>query len=254
MLICSDLPAGKILLSWSDQIKLGILHPEWPNPPASAAQAATAATEATAEEEAATAVTAAEAVIPVPPLNSPASLFQEFPDVLDDDLTADKRMKGDDLKIHFKSGPVTPYHANNARPVPAHLEAPGRTLFDDLIRKGVLRELDENTVTDWLARGHVVPKHGRLDQVRLVTDYIRLNHFIRSPIHPFPSADTICKMVKGKDKWYCKLDALHGYFQLPLDPESQLLTTFLLPWGRYVYTVTPMGLSPSGDWFCRRTD
>ncbi len=84
---------------------------------------------------------------------------------------------------------------------------------------------------DWLARGHFVPKQGRPDQVRLVTDYIKLNHFIRRPIHPFPSADAICKMVKGKDKWYCKLDALDGYFQFPLDPESQLLTAFHLPWG-----------------------
>ncbi len=33
VLLCSDLPAGEILLAWSDQIKLGILHPKWPNPP-----------------------------------------------------------------------------------------------------------------------------------------------------------------------------------------------------------------------------
>ena len=232
VLLCSDLPAGEILLAWSDQIKLGILHPEWPNPPTPASATPAAP----------------------PPPNSVASLFQEFPEVLDDDLTADKRMKGDPLKVRFKEGPVTPFHANNARPVPAHLEAPGRALCDDLVRKGVLRKLDENTVTDWLSRGHFVPKPGRPAQARLVTDYVKLNAFIRRPIHPFPSADAICKMVKGTDKWFCKLDAVHGYFQLPLDPESQLLTAFLLPWGRYAYTVAPMALSPSGDWFCKRTD
>ncbi len=112
-----------------------------------------------------TATEAAKEEGPAPPSNSTASLFQEFPDVLDDNLTADKRMKGDDLKIHFKSGPVIPYHANNARPVPAHLEDPGRAFCDDLIHKGILRVLDENTVTDWLARGHCVPKEGRPDQV-----------------------------------------------------------------------------------------
>ncbi len=47
---------------------------------------------------------------------------------------------------------------------------------------------------------------------------------------------------------------VHGYFQLPLDPKSQLLTVFLLPWSRYVYTVAPIGHSPSGDWFCKQTD
>ncbi len=126
-------------------------------------------------------------------------------------------MKGDPLKVRFKEGPVTPFHANNARPVPAHLEAPGRALCDDLVRKGVLRILDENTVTDWLSRGHFVPKPGRPDQARLVTDYVKLDAFIRRPIHPFPSTHAICKMVKGTDKWFCKLDAVHGYFQLPLE-------------------------------------
>ncbi len=116
----------------------------------------------------------------------------------------DKRIKGDclSLKIHFKPSPVTPYHTSNARPVPAHLEAPGRALCDDLVNKGVLRELDENTVTDKLNRGHFVPKRGRPNQARLVTNYIKLNQHIRRPILPFLSADPICKMVKGQDKWF----------------------------------------------------
>ncbi len=131
MLPCSDLPPSEILLAWSDLIKLGILHPEWPNPPPQMPVAAKAVAPATAS----------------PPLNSPASLFQEFPKVLDDDLTANERMKGDYLKIRFKDGPVSPFHATSAWPVPTHLEAPGHALCDDLVRKGVLRLLDENTVT-----------------------------------------------------------------------------------------------------------
>ncbi len=50
------------------------------------------------------------------------------------------------------------------------------------------------------------------------------------------------------------LDTLHGYFQLPLDKDSQLLTAFLLPQGKFYYKVAPMGLSPSGDWWCQRSD
>ncbi len=205
VLLCSDLPAGEILLAWSDQIKLSILHPEWPNPPTSTPQAAATAAAAPAVVEAAAKETAKERG-PTLPSNSTASLFQEFPDVLDDNLTADKRMKGDDLKIHFKSGPVVPYHANNARPVPAHLEAPGRALCDNLIQKGVLREMDENTVTHWLARGHFVPKQGRPDQVRLVTDYIKLNHTSSAALStrsrpPTPSARWSRGRTSGTASW-----------------------------------------------------
>ncbi len=42
-----------------------------------------------------------------------------------------------------------------------------------------------------------------------------------------------------------KLDALHGYYQIPLVPESQKLTTFLLAQGRFYYKVAPMSLNPS---------
>ena len=45
-----------------------------------------------------------------------------------------------------------------------------------------------------------------------------------------------------------------GYHQLPLDDESSKLTTFLVESGRYRYTPAPMGLNPSSDHFCERTD
>jgi hypothetical protein len=47
---------------------------------------------------------------------------------------------------------------------------------------------------------------------------------------------------------------MHGYFQVPLDHESSLLTTFIIDEGKYRYTVAPMGLNSSSDAFCVRTD
>ncbi len=59
----------------------------------------------------------------------------------------------------------------------------------------------------------------------------------------------------GKDyKRFAKLDALHGYYQIPLAPESQKLTVFVMPQGRFYYLVAPMGINPSGDWRCRKSD
>ena len=50
------------------------------------------------------------------------------------------------------------------------------------------------------------------------------------------------------------MDAVHGYFQIPLDDASAELTTFLLPSGRYMYRRAPMGLNASSDEWCRRSD
>ena len=50
------------------------------------------------------------------------------------------------------------------------------------------------------------------------------------------------------------MDAVHGYFQLGLDEESSMLTTFLLPSGRYRYLRAPMGLTARSDEWCRHSD
>ena len=45
-----------------------------------------------------------------------------------------------------------------------------------------------------------------------------------------------------------------SYFQIALDEESSLKTTFLLPSGRYRYLRIPQGLNASSDEWCRRSD
>ena len=64
----------------------------------------------------------------------------------------------------------------------------------------------------------------------------------------------IVQSVPSSAKFFAKLDAVHGYFQLALDEESSKLTTFLLPSGRYRYLRAPMGLSASSDEWCRMSD
>ena len=53
-------------------------------------------------------------------------------------------------------------------------------------------------------------------------------------------------------KLFCKLDAVHGYFQLALDKRSSKFTTFLIQQGRFRYLLAPMGLNASSDW-CRQS-
>ena len=53
---------------------------------------------------------------------------------------------------------------------------------------------------------------------------------------------------------FSKLDAKNGYWSIPLDEESQLLTTFHSPFGRYCFRKMPFGLVMSQDIFMRRMD
>ena len=55
-------------------------------------------------------------------------------------------------------------------------------------------------------------------------------------------------------KYFSSYDAKHGYWQIPLATNSQKLTTFTTPWGRFKFLRGPMGLLFTGDEYCRRTD
>ena len=63
------------------------------------------------------------------------------------------------------------------------------------------------------------------------------------------SADNLMTKIIPTSRWYAKLDAIHGYFQVPLEDESTLLMAFLLPDGKRIYLVAPMGLVSSSDEF-----
>ena len=91
-------------------------------------------------------------------------------------------------------------------------------------------------------------------RVRLVTDFTALNKFVKRPTHPFPSTREIIEAIPPEAKLFCKLDAVHGYFQLALDEQSSKLTTFLIQQGRFRYLRAPMGLNASSYEWCRQSD
>jgi len=185
-------------------------------------------------------------------LDSIEKIMADYEDVLVDDMgNTSGTLKGDPMKIEFKKGiDIKPKRISVARPVPLHYEKRARALVNELLKAGVIRRVTEPT--DWISPAMFVEKSG--GALRLVTDYKSLNEFIQRPIHLFPSAEQIMKNIKPTSKIYCKLDAINSYYQVRLDSPSQLLTCFLLPWGRFCYTVAPMGLAPSSDEFCRRSD
>ena len=79
----------------------------------------------------------------------------------------------------------------------------------------------------------VVKKKGS-DEIRLCLDPRDLNKSIMREHYPMKARDQILAEL-GNPKYFTELDLRHAYWQLPLDKESKLLTTFGTSRGRYCF-------------------
>ena len=117
--------------------------------------------------------------------------------------------------------------------------------------QGIVKPLGDHP-TRWCHPLVIVPKSR--GGVRLCVDLTRLNRYVRQPIHPMKTPKEAVSSIKPGSTVFTSVDAKHGYWQLALSPECQEMTTFLTPWGRYQFLRSPMGLSSTGDEYCRRGD
>ena len=226
-LVSSDL-SNEILLSYQDQVNLGILPKGYPN--------AVQLSKACALK-----------------MDTLEAIREDFKDVLSDDLHSleCKCMSGPHMKIHMRDDvTVVPKKALTVRQTPLHLRENADKVVKDLISAGIIVPVSEPT--DWISHGHFVRKPD--GSARLVTDYTELNKYVKRPVHPFPTSQDIMQSISSGSKFFATLDCKFGYFQIKLDDESSQLTTFLIPQGRHRYTRAPMGLNASGDEFCHRSD
>ena len=159
-------------------------------------------------------------------------------------------MCANDMKIFLKNDSI-PYRVSSPRPIALRFQEAAHAEIAKHIASGVIVPCDEPT--DWCSPAFFVPK-GDGKHVRLVTDYSKLNKFVVRPVHPFPLLSDIIQSVPSLAAYFAKLDATHGYFQLPLDKDASRLTTFILPSGRYRFLRAPMRLSSSSDEWCRHSD
>ena len=84
--------------------------------------------------------------------------------------------------------------------------------------------------------------------LRICWDTRHLNKAIKREHFQLPTIEGITTRM-ANEKWFTKLDANRGYWQIPLDEESQLLSTFNTPFGRFCYQVTLFGIKSTQDVF-----
>ena len=110
----------------------------------------------------------------------------------------------------------------------------------------VIKKITEPS--DWCAP--MVPVLKPLGRVRICTDYKKLNVAVKRERYMLPTMEDLLFKLQGSAV-FSRLDATSGFHQLPLDEASQKLTTFITPFGRYIYKRLPFGISSAPEIFQR---
>ena len=155
----------------------------------------------------------------------------------------------------FKCDPVQIKLTQNATPVqkpprrvPLALKDQFKQELDNMVSQGILSKLDDANVNapEWLNSFVVLKKpNGKL---QICLDLTDLNPFIVRPVCNARTLDEITALLKDAVH-FTVFDGIKGFFHVPLDKASKMLTAMLTPVGIYIYNVLAMGLSNATDIF-----
>ena len=169
-----------------------------------------------------------------------AKWTQKFPELFNGLGT----MKGT-YKIELSEN-SEPLSVSSARRVPLPLLGAVKSELKKLEDQGIIEPIKKPT--KYCSPLVVVPKPG--GKVRICGDFVHLNKNIRRERFELPLVDDTLSKLSGASV-FTKLDANSGFYQIKLDPESSELTTFITPFGRYMYKRLPMGISSAPEFFQR---
>lgn len=120
-------------------------------------------------------------------------------------------------------------------PVPLHLMNPVKQELEAIESAGVIEKSTSPYCNPMVI---TCKKDGK---VRICGDFRKLNAITKFIEEPMSDHNVIFSRL-AESKYFMKLDLTKGYFQMPLDPESQKITAFSTPWGLYQYKVLPFRL------------
>ena len=145
--------------------------------------------------------------------------------------------------IHLElKGEARPYHSKPF-PVPrAYLETTKKEI-ERFQKLGIWERVNDSS---WTAPTFIQPK--KTGDVRVLTDFRKLNEYIVRKPHPLPKIQDLLQQLEGF-RYATAIDLSMGYYHIPLDKHSQGLCGTVMPWGVYKYKVLPMGICNAPDIF-----
>ncbi|KAG1670042.1 hypothetical protein GQR58_017161 [Nymphon striatum] len=126
--------------------------------------------------------------------------------------------------------PHIPPYISPPRKTPIALKNKIKSELDTMVTQEVIRRIEEPT--EWVSSLVYVTK--RNGSLRICLDPRHLNKALIRPYHHIPTVEEFNYKLSGA-KFFTKLDAKAGYWSVKLHPNSQKLTTFQTPFGRYCF-------------------
>lgn len=199
---------------------------------------------------------------PTPPLN-PASDRWASPDLLAD-LPPPRRTQLISLLQEFDSTfsdipgrtdvVSCPLDVTESKPislspyrVPVRWQPALQEEIDNLLELGVIRPSE----SPWASP--VVCVRKKDGQIRMCTDFRRLNSVTKDDAYPFPHTEELIEKAAAA-RWCTTLDLSKGYYQVPIAPTDIEKTAFITTAGKFEYTVMPFGLKNAPSVFQRLMD
>ena len=112
-----------------------------------------------------------------------------------------------------------------------------------------------NQPTDWVSSMLVVSKPSTEadgeSKIRICLDPRDLNVAIKRKHFPMPTIEEIATRLNGA-KVFSVFDASNGFWQVELDEDSSLLTTFNTPFGHYRWKRMPFGIKSAPEVWQRK--
>jgi hypothetical protein len=133
-----------------------------------------------------------------------------------------------------------------ARRCPAHIKDELKRELEHLEGQNIIAAVEEPT--DWL--NQMVWERKSSGKLRICIDPRDLNKAIKREHYQLPTRAEIESEMAGA-RYFTKLDAANGFYQIKLDEESAKLCTFNTPFGRYYFKRLAMGLTSALEVFHR---
>ncbi|KAL9960046.1 hypothetical protein ACROYT_G033443 [Oculina patagonica] len=169
-----------------------------------------------------------------------AAILEDYKDLFEGDLG--------NLPVVYKMrlDPNATPVVRPSRRIPLAMEESVRNELDRMVKIGAIVPVSEPT--EWVSQ--MVAAKKKDGSIRICIDPRDLNKALRRPHHPMRTVEDVASRMPNATV-FSTLDARSGFWQIKLDYQSSLLTTFSTPFGRYRFLRMPFGLTSASEVFQR---